>query len=60
MLVDATCSSTIASTKQIYHVRVDIDWQDQSIVPLGNCAIGMTMSHFCIFLLVDINGILHQ
>ena len=43
----------------------DIDWQDlaniQAFLPLRNYAVGVTISQFCCnFLLVDINGSLHQ
>ena len=37
----------------IDNVSSDIDWQDCAIhlgiCPLGDCATGTTMSHFCIF-----------
>ena len=62
--IDITLFSNNASTTHMDNVKCNIDWKHfkihQSIRPLGNCTIGMTLSHHCIFQLVDINGSLHM
>ena len=45
--------------KYIDCVKFDIDWQYLVNIQ-GNCAVGVTMRHFCIFLLVNISRSLRQ
>ena len=57
MSIIVTLFNNIASIKKDY-VKCVIDLavfgHHPSICPLRNCAVGMNMSHLCIFLLADI------
>ena len=60
-IIKQNCINHINRSRRIWQPLVErVTQYIHSCDLFANCAIDRTMSHFCIFLLVDINGSLHM